>query len=245
MEANIYCQIVWQPPKSRVPPLPGWFRKPVSIPKALQFPKIIRDVCNGILFGNVPVKTILFSTDLALIENNDADAVLAVYPFPPSAKIMQSLINFSGRPVICGVGGGITQGKTAAEMAVSAEGLGASALIVNQPFKNKHIERIRKLVSIPIISSVSVSNFNFRDRINAGVDIFHVTGGNNTVDIINHLTYAAPCFPVMATGGKSMDDLKGVVNAGADAVVLTPPSSGELFRVIMDKYRMGINYLKK
>lgn len=202
-------------------------------------------MCSGIQLGGLNVKTVLFSTDLALIDNNDAEAVLAVYPFPPSPKIMQSLVKFAGRPVICGVGGGVTQGKVAIDMALKAEEIGASAIIVNQPFKNQHIEKIKHRVSIPIISSVSVSNFNFRDRVNAGTDIFHVTGGNLTPSIVDKLAYAVPGFPVMATGGKSQEPLLMALKAGADAIVLTPPSTGELFRTIMDKYRMGINYLKK
>lgn len=244
MEMNIHLQNIWQTEKENTISFFSWLQRKQTKSKILQFPKNIKEFCGGIMLDGNFIKTVLFSTDLALIENSDADAVLAVYPFPPSANIMKSLVQFSGKPLICGIGGGMTQGKKALEMAVQAESLGACAVIVNQPFKNRHIEKIKKLISIPIISSVSYSGFNFKDRVNAGVDIFHITGGSKTSEIIRHLAFAAPGYPIMATGGKSIIDIDEVVKVGADAVVLTPPSSGELFRTIMDQYRKGVNYFK-
>lgn len=216
--------------------------------KAVQFigtPGIVNRFCNGVRMGNAFIKSLLFSTDMAIIENNDSDAILAVYPFAPSIKIMTSLIKFAEKPVVCGIGGGLTQGKVALEMALKAESLGASAIIVNQPFKNKEIEMIKRKINIPVISSVSTLEFSFNDRINAGVDIFHITGGKSTIPILEHLNYSAPGYPVMATGGKNLDHVKQSILSGADAIVLTPPTTGELFRPIMNRYRKGLNYLKR
>ncbi|MDP3463157.1 MAG: hydrolase [Bacteroidales bacterium] len=212
--------------------------------KKIATPHIIAEKCNGILLGKFNIKSLIFSTDMALIENNDSDAVLAVYPFTPSSKIMKSLIDFADKPVICGVGGGLTQGKVSLEMAIAAESMGAAAVIVNQPFKNKDIEAIKRKVNIPIISSVSIKEFSFRDRVNAGVDVFHVTGGSNTASIVEHIKYSAPCYPIIATGGKTIANIQSSIHSGADAIVLTPPSSGELFKSIMKQYRTGYNKLK-
>jgi hypothetical protein len=92
---------------------------------------------------------------------------------------------------------------------------------------------------------VSVENFSFRDRVNAGVDVFHVTGGAQTASIIERINYAAPCYPVIATGGKTLESIGTSIQAGADAIVLTPPTSGELFRSVMDQYRSGVTKLSK
>lgn len=242
LKANI-CSI-WGPQKQKT----SFWRRLYfeSKPKAKKVatPSLIGEKCNGITLGSKTVKSLIFSTDMALIENNDSDAVLAVYPFPPSPKIMKVLIDFSEKPVVCGVGGGLTQGKVSLEMAIAAEDMGASAIIVNQPFKNKHIELIKGKVKIPVISSISVKEFSFRDRVNAGVDIFHVTGGSNTAAIIEHIKYAVPCFPIIATGGKTIESIVASISAGADAIVLTPPSSSELFKSIMNQYRSGYNILK-
>lgn len=221
------------------------FRRPKATPKPLTTPKMISEDCNGIMLGGKNVKSLLFSTDMAIIENNDADAILAVYPFAPSPKIMKALIDFSDRPVICGVGGGLTQGKVAMEMAIQAEALGAAAIIVNQPFKNKDLNVIRKKITIPIISSVSVTDFSFQDRVDAGVDVFHITGGKNTAKILEQISYAVPGYPIMATGGKSLESIQSAITSGADAIVLTPPTSGELFKSIMDGYRKGLDYLRQ
>ncbi|MBK6967481.1 MAG: hypothetical protein IPH20_27185 [Bacteroidales bacterium] len=244
MNADIKIKSIWESKKEEN----NFFHSLFSISKLkskkIATPLLIAKRCNGISLGYSTIKSLIFSTDMALIENSDADAVLAVYPFTPSLKIMKALIDFSEKPVICGVGGGMTQGRVSIEMAISAEEMGAAAIIVNQPYKNKYIEAIKRKVNIPIISSVSVKEFSFRDRVNAGVDIFHVTGGSETASIIEYINYAAPCYPIIATGGKTIDSVELSIDSGADAIVLTPPSSGELFKTIMNQYRAGYNKLK-
>src|SRR5690606_37052921 len=158
------------------------FRKKPSL--NLSVPNIIYQNCSGITLNNTVVKSILFSTDLAVIENTNCDAILAVYPFAPSVNIMKALISFTEKPVICGVGGGVTQGRFSLDMAVAAEQLGASAVIVNQPFKNSDLKKIQKLINIPIIASVSNVDFSFIERFHSGTNIFHITGGANTPEVI-------------------------------------------------------------
>ena len=115
-------------------------------------------------------------------------------------------------------------------------------MIVNQPFKNKHIEQIKRVTKIPIISSVAIMDFSFSERINAGTDIFNVTGGSKTPEIIKRLNYAVPGVPIMATGGKNRESIAAAIGAGADAIVLTPPTPGDLFKNIMKRYRKGLKY---
>lgn len=215
-----------------------FFRK--TAVKKLAAPSIIREQCRGLLLKDHKIKSILFSTDLALIENNDCDAILAVYPFAPSSKIMETLINFSGKPVICGVGGGKTQGRKSIEMAIQAERLGACAVMVNQPFKNKDIEEMKKRIKIPIISSVSTMTFDFEKRIAAGISAFNITGGTQTLEILNFLQQNYPHIPCICTGGKSIDHIRQAIHNDARAVVLTPPSNANLFKRIMQEYRKNL-----
>lgn len=244
MEASINFISIWESEPMSLPWLKRIFTKPKLPAKKLITPQVIGRSCSGIQLGNSVVKSVIFSTDMALIENNDADAVLAVYPFAPSPKIMKSLIDFAEKPVICGVGGGLTQGKVSLEMAIVAENYGAAAIIVNQPFKNRHIELIKKKIKIPVISSISVAGFPFKERANAGVDIFHVTGGANTSKIIEQIQSALPSYPIVSTGGKTVESIQTSIKSGANAIVLSPPSSGELFKSIMNQYRRGINYFR-
>jgi hypothetical protein len=213
-----------------------WKKRPCPHIK-LPTPLHLIDSCKGLVLNNQKVKSILFSTDIALIENNDADAILAVYPFAPSQKIIKTLIEFSNKPVICGIGGGITQGDFAITMAKKAEALGAAAVIVNQPFKNEDIAEVSKHISIPIISSVSTINFGFKARIEAGVSCFNVTGGTETLKIVEHIKTNYPDIAVISTGGKTNESLRKIAQAKVNAIILTPPSNGELFRSIMDGYR--------
>lgn len=50
----------------------------------LRVPSAIRE-CSGIVIFGRRIKSIAFTTDLCIVRNMDADAVLAVYPFTPPA----------------------------------------------------------------------------------------------------------------------------------------------------------------
>jgi len=214
------------------------FGRNKTVNKALITPEIIGENCEGLLLKNENIKSFLFSTDMALIENNDADAILAVYPFPPSPKIIKTLIDFSGKPIVCGVGGGTTKGKKSLEMAIYAEQVGAAGIIVNIPFENKDIQKIREKITIPITATVTSSDYDFlKAKIDAGVDIFHVSGGAQTNKIVKEISNKFPGFPVMATGGKSLNSIEESINSGSRAIVLSPPSNKDLFKTVMDKYR--------
>lgn len=75
----------------------------------VEVPEII-NTCSGInVFGQL-LKSFLFSTDVAIIRNTNANAIIAVYPFTPQPVISHSLILATDKPFFCGVGGGITTG---------------------------------------------------------------------------------------------------------------------------------------
>lgn len=54
--------------------------------EALRIPQVIRK-CTGIFVFGKRIKSLVFSTDLAIIKNVDADAVFAVHPFTPQPTI--------------------------------------------------------------------------------------------------------------------------------------------------------------
>ncbi len=65
---------------------------------------------SGIVINGRRIKSFVFTTDLAIIRNCDADAVFAVYPFTPQQAISDAIIKASYIPVFCGVGGGDDEG---------------------------------------------------------------------------------------------------------------------------------------
>lgn len=206
----------------------------------LHVPNIL-SACSGIFLKGKIVRSILFSTDMAIIENCNADAVLAVYPFSPSATLIKDIIRFARRPVICGIGGGLTKGRKSLEMALHAEACGASAIIVNQPFPEKDIALIKKRIRIPFIATIANSAINLKNKINAGVDIINISAGAQTPDMIREVvqTYR---IPIIATGGRTLNSINDVAIAGAYSVVLTPPSTSDIFKKIMTRYRNGLKY---
>ena len=48
-----------------------------------------------------------------------------------------------------------------------------------------------------------------------------------------------PDYPILATGGADDESIRATIRAGANAIIWTPPTSGELFRDVMKNYREG------
>ncbi|MDU6064335.1 MAG: hydrolase, partial [Anaerococcus sp.] len=44
-------------------------------------------------------------------------------------------------------------------------------------------------------------------------------------------------FPIIATGGKKPESILQTIEAGANAISYTAPSSAEVFEEMMDRYR--------
>ncbi|WP_024480541.1 hydrolase [Cellulophaga baltica] len=199
-------------------------------------PEIIEQ-CSGIsVFGQV-LKSFLFSTDVAIIRNTNSNAIIAVYPFTPQPVISNALILAADKPIFCGVGGGLTTGIRSLELAIHAEFQGAMGVVLNKPTPNSLIAELKEKIDIPVTITIVSDKDDIRGRIKAGVDIFNVSGASKTTDIIKRIKDINPDVAILATGGKSEETIFEAIEAGANAISYTPPSTGELFKEIMTRYR--------
>ncbi len=203
-------------------------------------PNCIREA-SGILINGKRIKSLLFSTDVALIPNSDADAVIAVYPFTPTLQITNAILSVAQRPVLVGVGGGTTSGPRVKEIALDAELHGALAVVVNAPTKTEFVQELQEHVDIPVVLTIVSLDEDLEERmLHSGADIINVSGGKNTVEIVKALRKIDANFPIIATGGPSEDTIRQVIQAGANAVTYTPPTSAEIFKEMMDRYRTNV-----
>ncbi len=205
---------------------------------ALRVPDVI-DACSGIMVFGKRIKSLVFSTDLSIIRNVNADAVFAVYPFTPQPIITQALLMASDLPVFVGVGGGLTTGKRVVNLAMYAEMQGATGVVVNAPTPGRILNRIRSSVDVPVVVTVANSDTNYRHRIEDGAAILNVAAGAQTPEIVAEIRERFPDYPIIATGGADEESIRATIRAGANAIVWTPPSSAELFRDVMKNYREG------
>ncbi len=202
----------------------------------VQMPKVIKE-CSGIRIYGRRIRSILFTTDVSIIANHDADAILAVYPFTPIPAIIKSIMIVASVPVLAGVGGGLTTGVRSANMSLLSESEGAYAVVVNGPTTVETIKEINKVIDIPIIYTVVSDKSDIKSRIEAGVDILNVSCGVETPKVVEKIRKEYPDFPIMATGGPTEESIRQVIAAGANAITYTAPSNGELFKGKMEKYR--------
>lgn len=217
-----------------IPEIRGTLRRHmIEVPACIQQASGIR------IFGKI-IRSLAFTTDVAVIKNINADAIIAVYPFTPQPAITQAIMMAADVPVFCGVGGGTTTGKRVVNLALDAEFKGAIGVVVNAPTPNDIIKAMRETIDIPIVVTVVSENTDFKARVEAGATILNVSGARKTVDIIKRIRDQLPTVPIIATGGPNEDTIMATIEAGANAITYTPPTPAELFKVLMDKYRQEL-----
>lgn len=202
-------------------------------------PEVIEN-CSGIrVFGQL-LKSFLFTTDVAIIRNTNANAIIAVYPFTPQPLISHALILAADKPIFCGVGGGLTKGSRSLDLALDAEFQGALGVVLNKPTHNDFIKELKDKIDIPVVITVVSEHEDLKSRIEAGVDILNVSGAERTSHIIKKIRDLDPDIAIIATGGKNDDSILEAIEAGANAISYTPPSTAQLFKIIMEKYRQEL-----
>lgn len=184
-------------PKKNAPSVNGTLRQ-----TALRVPEVTWQ-CSGIMVFGKKIRSLVFSTDLAIIKNINADAVIAVYPFTPQPIINEALLMASDIPVFTGVGGGLTKGHRVVNLAMYAEMQGAMGVVVNVPTSGLVISRMRRAIDIPIVVTVANHGTDYARRIDDGAAIFNVAAGSATAEIVAEIRAQYPDMPIMATGGPS------------------------------------------
>lgn len=202
----------------------------------LRVPEVIRK-CSGIVVFGKRIKSLVFSTDLCIIKNVNADAIIAVYPFTPQPVITQALLMAADIPVFAGVGGGLTGGQRVVNLAMFAEMQGATGVVVNAPTKNEVLRDVVHTIDIPAVVTVVRSDEDIAARIEAGASVLNVSAAASTPEVVRRIKKEFPKIPVIATGGPTDESILETIAAGANAITWTPPSNGEIFKEIMAAYR--------
>ena len=202
----------------------------------LDIPRVISQ-CSGIRIFGRKIRSLVFSTDVAIIKNVNADAIIAVYPFTPQPTITQAIISVADVPVFAGVGGGTTNGARSVRLAAYAEHQGAYGVVVNAPIADETIFQIKQVVDIPVIATIVSLEMDIGRRIASGADILNVSGAAKTPEIVSAIRKDFPDIPIIATGGPTDADIERTIQAGANAITYTPPTNGALFAKMMRDYR--------
>lgn len=219
--------------EQKIPEVKGYLRNfMLTVPEPIY-------KCTGIKIFGRRIKSLLFSTDVSIIRNTNADAVIAVYPFTPQPIITQAITTAADVPVLVGVGGGLTQGTRVINLALHAEFQGALGVVVNAPTSNEVVHQLKETIDIPVVVTVASEDTDIDARIKAGVDILNVSAAAKTAQVVRAIREDYPDIPIIATGGPTDETIMQTIAAGANAITWTPPSNGEVFRDIMEAYRNG------
>lgn len=222
--------------RKRVPVYDGTLRSHM-----IKIPTCISE-CSGIRVFGRRIKSLAFTTDVAIIRNINADAIIAVYPFTPQPAIHRAIMQAADMPVFVGVGGGLTRGQRVVNLANDAEHEGAFGVVVNAPTENDVIRRLKQILDIPVVVTVVSEHTDIAARIEAGADILNVSGAQNTAAIVRMIRGRFPDIPIIATGGPTEESIRETIQAGANAITYTPPTSASIFAGSMERYRQGLGH---
>jgi len=217
-----------------IPQIDGGLRKHI-----IRMPECIQRATGIRIFGKL-IRSIIFTTDAAIIKNSNADAVIAVYPFTPQPAISQAILHLADVPVFCGIGGGTTTGVRVTRLAQDAEFRGAIGVVLNAPASNETVRYVAERVDIPVVITVVSENEDIQSRLDAGAKILNVSGAGKTAAIVESIRRKFPEVPIIATGGKTEESILRTIEAGANAITYTPPTTAELFKEMMNRYREQI-----
>ena len=154
----------------------------IAVSKTKPVSMLMEAYDSGIRIFGRRIKSLVFSTDVAIIKNINADAVIAVYPFTPQPAITQAILSVSEVPVFAGVGGGLTNGQRSASIAAYAEHQGAFGLVCNTFITEEAIRAIKETVEIPLVYTVVSEQTDVAGKLAAGVDFLNVSGAARTPD---------------------------------------------------------------
>ena len=199
-------------------------------------PKVIES-CPGICIKGRTLRSFAYTTDVAIIRNCNADAIFAVYPFTGEPIITQALMSVAQNPLFVGVGGGTTTGSRVIELAMMAEMQGAAGVVLNAPATPETVDNVMATVDIPVIATVVADDEIVDEKVEAGAAIINVAAGAATAQVVRAIRERHPEMPMMASGGKTEESILATIDAGADAVVWTPPSTVEIQKQMMSVYR--------
>ena len=202
----------------------------------VKVPEVIMEASGIKIFGKL-IRSIIFTTDIAIVRNTNANAVIAVYPFTPHPAITKSIIEAADIPVFSGVGGGLTQGTRSSYMSLFAEAQGSLGVVLNGPTPLETVQEVCQVVDIPVISTVTSKYTEIDEKLEAGIMIINISAGKETAETVRYFREKYPKLPIMATGGPTEESIRETIEAGANAITYTPPSNGELFSQKMEKYR--------
>ncbi len=204
-----------------IPEIRGHLKKTiVKLPEAIS-------KASGIKINGRILKSFIFSTDVAMLRNNNADAVIAVYPFTPQPVITQAILQVASVPVFCGIGssrgaGGI---KRIVNLANHAEFQGAHGVVVSADISNEAVEEISASIDIPVILTVISEATDFKARLEAGASILNISCAGKTPEVIRAIRSEFPYVPIIATGGPTTETIEETIAAGANAITYTPPTN--------------------
>ena len=130
-----------------------------------------------------------------------------------------------------------SKGLRTVAIAKDVESQGAMGVVLNAPISNLNLSAVAMAVDIPVIITVTKKDTDILSRIESGATILNVACAQETPEIVANIRKDFPDIPIIASGGKTEESIMKTIEACANAITYTPPSTQDLFKEMMLKYR--------
>jgi 2-keto-3-deoxy-6-phosphogluconate aldolase len=120
---------------------------------------------------------------------------------------------------------------------MDAEFQGAIGVVVNAPTPNDTIKKLNERIDIPVVITIASGDTDVAQRLEAGASILNISCAAETAEVVKSIRDIYPHVPIIATGGPTEESIERTIEAGANAITYTPPTSAQIFRELMEKYR--------
>ena len=122
-------------------------------------------------------------------------------------------------------------------LARDVESQGAWGAVLNAPVSNLNLKIVSEAIDIPTVITVVNEETDIGERIRNGASIINVAGGAQIPAIVRKVREVSSEIPIIASGGKTEDSILQTIQAGANAIIYSPPTTQELFKCMMENYR--------
>ena len=110
-------------------------------------------------------------------------------------------------------------------------------VVLNAPITNPNLRAVASVVDISVVITVVNESTNIARRLEHGATSINMAGAEETPNLVRKIRERYPEVPIIASGGNRNESIRKTIEAGANAVTYTPPSTKELFSITMSKYR--------
>jgi hypothetical protein len=198
-----------------------WFLPPRNLSASVITPSVLFQTY-GFQLNTNTVHSVLFSSNENEVKETNADAVLVDYLSSSAERKIRKILSASNKPVIYSLKRGIRKTEKIINEAKKLEQTGVSAILTSNLISNSILEKIKKSISIPVISKSDANPDSMISRHRSGADMICIMGMEISRILVDAFKQIFPLVPVLSSAGNSEEIIANSLTSKAEAIIYKP-----------------------